>query len=283
MRPAALLCTLLLAALPLGGHAQSGMRIVSLMPSLTEDLFALGAGDEIVAVSAFTDRPAAARALPHVASSTSIDAEKIVALHPDLVVGIPFQAAMVAPLRRARLHVVLLPDDSFRDIYATLQELGTLVHRSAAAAALEHGMREQTAALERTVSRRRKPSVFVVLDVAPIYTVGKRSYINTLIEMAGGRNAARADLPYIRYSAEALLADQPDVLVVDPMVKLKSVENREPWRSLHAVQSGNVAQIPDTEALLSPGPRYNDGLRWLISVLRRVDGVRHSDNTSNHG
>lgn len=276
MRPLALLCALLLTAAAPAHH----MRIVSLMPSLTEDLFALGAGDDVVGVSEYTDRPAAARALPRVASSTSIDAEEIVALHPDLVVGIPFQAAMIAPLRRAHLRVALLRDDTFGDIFSTLDRLGALVHRPVQAAALENRMRVQTAQLERMVSRARRPRVFVVLDVAPIYTVGKRSYINTLIEMAGGRNAAHVDLAYARYSAEALLADQPDVIVVDPTVKLPSVENREPWRSLHAVQTGQVAEIPDTEALLSPGPRYNDGLRWLIGVLRRVPsrGLRQSAN-----
>ena len=261
------------------------MRIISLLPSLTEDLFALGAGAEVVGVSQFSDHPDAARAIPRVSSAQSIDAEKILALHPNLVVGIPSQAAMVAPLMRAHVNVVLLRDDSFDDIYASLRQLGALIGRSGAAATLEQRMRAETHQLLRRVPSGTRLTVFVVLDVTPIYTVGKKSYINRLIEMAGGRNAAKLDGAYARYSAETLLADQPDVLIVDPAVGFRSVEDREPWRSLYAVKAGHVAEIADADALLSPGPRYNDGLKWLIEVLRQVkdDGARHSDNPGSHG
>ena len=247
--------------------APATMRIVSLVPSLTEDLFALGAGNAIVGVSEFSNSPAAARSLPRVASSSSVDAERIVALHPNLVVGIPAQAAAVASLRRANLRVVLLPDDTIADIYATLERLGELVGRAQRAAQLTRRMHLETDALVRTVPPGRGPSVFVVLDVKPIYTVGNRSYIASLIAMAGGHNVAKIDAAYGRYSAEALLAAQPDVIVVDPMVGFHSVEREEPWRSLRAVRNKRVAQIPDPDTLLEPGPRYIEGLRWLIAVL----------------
>jgi len=202
-----------------------------------------------------------------------------VALHPDLVLGIPAQAAAVAPLIRAGLHVELLRDDSIEDIYTTLTRLGALVGREAKASALERAMRAET----RRLVRERvtwKPRVFVVLDVKPIYTVGARSYIATLILMAGGRNAATLNAAYGRYSPESLLAAQPDVIIVDRLVGFDSIKGEEPWRSLHAVKAGNVAEITEPDALLQPGPRYNAGLRWLIGVLRRArrTGFRHSDN-----
>lgn len=249
------------------------------MPSITEDLFALGAGEDVIGVSQFTDYPPAARNIARVASSSSVDAERVVALHPDLVLGIPAQAAAVAPLIRAGLHVELLPDDSIEDIYTTLARLGTLVGREGKAANLERNMRIETQRLRRDIVTW-KPSVFVVLDVKPIYTVGARSYIATLIEMAGGRNAARLTAAYGRYSPEALLATQPDVIVADRLVGFHSIEGEEPWRSLRAVKAGNVAEITEPDALLQPGPRYNQGLRWLIGVLRRArrTGFRHSDN-----
>lgn len=276
---------LILAALLLGAQpAPHSLRIVSLVPSLTEDLFSLGAGDNVVATSEFTGYPPAAKRLPHVASSSSVDAERIVALHPDLVVGIPSQAAAVAPLIRAHLHVELLRDDSIADIYSTLSRLGVLVGRTQQAASLEARMRKETARLERSVPRGRRPAVFVVLDVKPIYTAGRRSYLTTLVEMAGGRNVADLDAAYGRYSAEALLEAQPDVIVVDPLVGFASVAGEEPWRSLRAVQNGNVALIPDPDALLQPSPRYNEGLRWLIRALHRTTAtIRHSDNGGTHG
>jgi iron complex transport system substrate-binding protein len=270
-RFAAIVLAWVLTVYPLAAHAGPvAHRIVSLVPSLTEDLFALGVGDRVVGVSAYTDHPAAAKKLPEVASFSSIDAERILTLHPDLVVGIPSQAALVTPLERAKLHVVLFRDDTLGDIYATLDRLGTLVGRSRAANALVRRLRDETDRLERSARRKQRPSVFVVLDVAPIYTVGRGSYINALIRLAGGRNAAKLDGAYGRYSAEALLNLQPDVVIADPLVNLRSVIGREPWRSLRAVRHGDVAYIPDPGILLHPGPRYNEGLRWLIGVLRRV-------------
>ena len=260
-------------------------RIVSLIPSLTEDLFALGAGNRVVGVSEFSDFPDAAKRLPHVASFTSLDAERIVAMHPDLIVGDASQNALVEPLLRAKLRVRLFHEDSVGDIYAVLRELGTLLGLTARANALVQKMQTESSRLMQSVDRTHTPSVFVVLDVSPIYTVGKHSYINTMIEMAGGRNASGESAAYDRYSAEALLALQPDVIVVDPAVGLRAVEAREPWRSLHAIQRGNVAVIPDPGILLHPSPRYNQGLAWLIGVLRQVEdrGSRHSDNRGSQG
>ncbi|MBV8600473.1 MAG: ABC transporter substrate-binding protein [Candidatus Eremiobacteraeota bacterium] len=246
----------------------AALRIVSIIPSLTEDLFALGAGASVVAVSEFSDYPAAAKKLPRVATFSTLDAERIVELHPDLVVGIRAQAPIVGPLARAHLRVELFDDDTFADIFRTLRRLGALVGRAPQAAALERRLRDETARLRRDVDPKRKPSVFVVLGVAPIFTVGRRSYIATLIELAGGRNAARIDAAYDRYTAEALLAAQPDLIVADPEAGLRAVLDQEPWRSLSAVRRRHVADIENPGVLLRPGPRYNEGLRWLIREFR---------------
>jgi iron complex transport system substrate-binding protein len=245
-------------------------RVVSLIPSLTEDLFALGAGANVVGDSEYSDYPAAAKRLPRVASFTSVDAERIVALHPDLIVGDASQEALSQTLLRAKLRVELFHEDSVSEIYEVLRKLGRELGREPQANALVEQMRATSASLMQRVNRSHTPRVFVILDIAPIYTVGSRSYINKLIEMAGGQNAANLNETYGQYSAEAILALQPDIIVVDPAVGFQSVENREPWRSLHAVQRGNVAMIPDPGILLHPSPRYNMGLKWLIDVLARV-------------
>ena len=258
---------------PSPARAPAG-RIVSLMTSLTEDLFALGVGARVVAVSEYTDYPPAAKRLPRVASLSTLDAERIVALHPDLIVAIPSQSALVAPLLRAKLPVEILRDDTLDDIFTTIRRLGTLTGRTAEATALEERMRAETMRLERIVDRSYSPRVFVVLDVAPIYTVGRHSYISTLIEMAGGRNAVHIDAAYPRYSAEALLELQPDVIVADPLVGLRAVIEREPWHSLRAVKLGRLGYIDEPGILLHPSPRYNEGLRWLIDLFRRVKTTR---------
>ena len=243
-------------------------RIVSLIPSLTEDLFAIGAGAQVVGTSQFTDYPLAAARLPQVASFAAIDAEKIVGLHPDVVVGIPAQATQAADLRRAGLRVVLMNDDGYDDIFADLRTLGALSGHVREASALEARLRARTAQLVRAIPPGRPPRVFVVLQVTPIYTVGERSYIARLIALAGGRNAA-VDLPaaYGRYSAEALVALQPDVIVADHASGVSAVLDQSPWSSLRAVRAKRVYVIDDTDLLERPGPRYVEGLTWLIGRL----------------
>ncbi|HEX3465479.1 MAG TPA: helical backbone metal receptor [Candidatus Elarobacter sp.] len=249
-------------------------RIVSLVPSLTEDLFAVGAGAQVVGVSSYTDYPPEARRLPVVASFASLDAERIVALHPDLCVGIDAQARLSQDLQRAGLRIVLMKDDSYEDIFANLRRLGELSGHRAQANALVATLQARTARIVRAVNakrRARRPSVFVVLGVDPIFTVGRGSYIERLIDLAGGRNAS-ADVgqPYARYSAEALLARQPDLLVVDPDIPLSSVIAKPPWNALRAVASHHVYTLPDAAILERPGPRYNDGLSWLAGAIDRA-------------
>jgi iron complex transport system substrate-binding protein len=249
-------------------HVDAPRRIVSLIPSLTEDLFAIGAGSMVVGVSAYTDYPPAAKALPVVATFASADAERIVQLHPDVVVGISSQTAPAADVRKAGIRTVLLDDDGFDDIFRDIEALGLLTGRADEAHALSDRLRARTTALMRTVPKRaRTPRVFVVLGVGPIFTVGDASYVGKLITLAGGVNAARIHDAYGAYSAEALLAMQPDVLVADPTVQLQSVLDRPPWNALRAVREHRIAYLPDPAILERPGPRYNDGLAWLIGIL----------------
>ena len=256
------------AAATRSAHVDAPRRIVSLMPSLTEDLFAIGAGPMVVGTSQFTDYPPAARGLPVVANYSSADAERIVQLHPDVVVGISSQAAPAAGVRKTGIRTVLLDDNGFDDIFRNVEALGLLTGRVDEARALNDRLRARTTSLIRTVRKRpRPPSVFVVLGTGPIFTVGDASYIGKLIELAGGTNAAAIHDAYGAFSAEGLLAVQPDVLVADPTVQLQSVLDRPPWNALRAVREHRIAYLPDPAILERPGPRYNDGLAWLIRIL----------------
>ena len=237
------------------------------MPSLTEDLFAIGAGPQVVAVSQFTDYPPAAKKLPRVASFASLDAERIVRLHPDVIVAIPAQAALVANLRRAGLRVELLPDDSFDDLFADLQRLGVLSGHVREATNVAARLHARTAALVAGVPRGARPRTFVVLGVDPIFTVGDGSYIAHLIALAGGSDAATLHDAYARYSPEALLAAQPDAIVADRQSGFTAVRDRSPWTTLRAVRNGRAYVLDDADILERPGPRYNDGLAWLIARL----------------
>jgi iron complex transport system substrate-binding protein len=262
------------AAAPVHLNNRIPQRIVSLSPVTTEELFAVGAGDRVVGVSEFSDYPPQAKRLPTVNSFSSVATERVVELHPDLVLGIAAQRAATADLRRAGVRVVLLDDDSYASIFDDLETIGRLTGEAPRADGLVAHLRAQTTALLRTVPRRADPPrVFVVLGTDPIYTVGGGSYIDTLIRMAGGRNVA-GDVheAYVRFSPETLIARQPDALIVDPTVGLQTVLGRPPWSALRAVREHHVDMLPDAALLERPGPRYTAGLSWLIAALAKTPG-----------
>ncbi len=242
-------------------------RVVTLVPSFADDAYAVGAGSQLVAVSAYTDDPRA-KNLPRVADASSVDSEAILTLRPSVVIGIPAQVRLTDPLRRAGEPVVLLADDSYASIFQNLEAIGRLTGRERQARAVIARLRRETAALESRAKRfARRPSVFVVLGSGPIWTAGAQSYISKLIVLAGGTNAA-SDLPaaYGQYSAEALLRRQPDALVADSTLNLHAVLDREPWRSLRAVRLNHVYAV-NPDLVERPGPAYNDGVRWLEERL----------------
>ncbi|MDP9025413.1 MAG: ABC transporter substrate-binding protein, partial [Candidatus Eremiobacteraeota bacterium] len=158
---ALLSCALLwaCAAAPSGHtNAPAQRRFAVLVPSLAEDLFALGAGKRVIAVSKFTE--IAPQSVPRVADFQSVDTEKIVALHPDAVLGIPAQARLLEPLRHAGLRVDLVRDDTFDDIFSDIKILGSLAGTDAAARAEVTRLRAETSrqqSLTKTFTRR--PSV----------------------------------------------------------------------------------------------------------------------------
>ncbi len=261
-------------------------RLVALMPAMGDDLFAIGAGSQVVGVSRFTEDNPAAKNLPLVADFQSVDVEKIVALHPDVVVGDPSQAALVAPLRRAGIRVVLLGDDSYEDIFTNLRILGDLSGRRTQANALILRLQRETEQLRARARRfAYHPRVFFALGTGPIWTAGPGSYLATLLGFVGARNAA-ADLcvPWGEYSEEALLRAQPDAIVADYETPLRDVLTREPWRSLRAVREGHVFLVENRrvdDALFRPGPNYNEGLRWLIERLSPLSTSKTPNARSN--
>ena len=249
--------------------APAERRFVVLVPSLAEDLFAIGAGSRVVGVSQFTD--VAPPSIPRVADFQSVATERIVALHPDVVVALPSQDRMLQPLRHAGMNVELIPDDTYDDIFTDIRTLGDLSGRNAEAQDEIAKLKSQTAQLQLLAQTfHRRPSVFFALGTGPIWTAGPESYIGHLIELAGGTDAAQISQPWGQYSEEALVRAQPDAIFSANEVHLRAVLSSEPWRSLHAVREGHVFTITDStivNALYRPGPRYNEGLRWLIERL----------------
>lgn len=246
-------------------------RIVVLMPSFAEDLVAIGAAHQIVGVSSGTEDIPAVRHVPTVATFSSVDVERIVAVRPDVIVAIPAQMRFLAPLQRLGIDVEQLPDDTYADIFTDLGDLGRISGHTAAARHEITRLQATTAALRaREHYRTSRPTVFFVIGTQPIWTASAGSYIGTLIGLAGGRDVARLSVPYSEFSAEALLRMQPDAIVTDSTTHIGDMLQREPWRSLDAVRQHHVFVIADASLIERPGPRYVKGLAWLITQFNSI-------------
>jgi iron complex transport system substrate-binding protein len=267
---------LALAALAAGGVAAGAEgpareRIVSVAPNLTELLFAAGAADQIVGVSAYSDYPEAARALPQIGDAFRLDYERIVALAPTVAVvwesGTP--AGVGERLEGLGIRVVGIPTRKLDDIATGLLTLGALARTGPVARHAAAEFRRRIHELRTRYRDRPAIRVFVQIDGAPLYTIGGAHLITEIVELCGGINV------FADATALALPVDLESVLARAPQVIL-SLDDADPaafWSRfdrLEAVGRGNVYRAP-ADALARPSPRLAEG---AADVCARLDEAR---------
>lgn len=256
---------------------QPAQQIVSLAPSITEILFAIGAGDQVVGRDDFSNYPEAAVSLPSIGGNFGeLNTEAIVALQPDLVLAAELTTQeQVQALQDLGLTVFLLANPvEMEGMYDMLGIAAQLTGREAETEALVASLQERVAAVEETISSAEStPVIFYELDStdpsAP-WTAGPGTFIDTLITMAGGENlGASFDGAWVQVSSEELLSKNPDVIVLGDAVwgvTVESVEARAGWEGIAAVQNGQI--FPFNDDLASrPGPRLVDGLEELAKLI----------------
>lgn len=245
-------------------------RIVSLAPSLTEIVYAIGAGGALVGDTSTDDYPAPAKLLPHVADlANNVDLERLAALRPTVVLALHDQEREGSAIAsHIGVPIVYLPNRRLRDLRADILGAGRAAHRSEAAKKVADRIDRELQSIARHHAGAR-PRVFFLLGL-PGYTAGRDSFITDAIEIAGGVNVAGSVAqPYPNVSAESLLKTDPDVLLVARESHFTSdVRSTEPWRSLRAVREGRVIEPPDDSLLERNGPRLVQGVRWLAQALR---------------
>jgi len=252
--------------------AKAPARIVSLAPSVTETLFAIGAGSQVVGVTQFCDFPPEAAQKPTVGYANP-NVESLVALQPDLIIA-PQQFLkfdLLGKLEQLKIPVFILADRSVEDIFSHIQTLGRMLDRSTEAVALGMDLRQEIARLKARTQGQPPVRVLYVLNSQPLITVGPGSFIDQLIGLAGGVNiAAKSAMPYPRLSMEVVLQEDPEVLVF-PIGKAEGISESEQqawrqWTTLTAVKQGRLRQIP-ADLLNRPGPRIGKGLELLADLL----------------
>jgi iron complex transport system substrate-binding protein len=259
------------AAASAASAAPARERIVSVAPNLTELLFAAGAADQVVGVSAYSDYPEAARSLPRIGDAFRLDYERIVALAPTLAVvwesGTP--AGVKERLEGLGIRVVGIPTRELDDVATGLLTVGTLARTETVASTAAMEFRRRIRELRTRYRDRPKIRVFVQIDGAPLYTVGGAHLITEIVELCGGTNV------FADATALALPVDLESVLARAPQVIL-SLDDADPvafWARfdrLEAVALGNVYRAP-ADALARPSPRIADG---AADVCERLDEAR---------
>ncbi|MFN8384374.1 MAG: cobalamin-binding protein [Anaerolineales bacterium] len=257
----------------LDGPAQ---HIISLAPSNTEILFAIGAGDQMVGRDAYSDYPAEVSAVTDIGDTYSdLDTELIVSLKPDLILAAEINTQeQVKALEDLGLTVYYLKNPTtLEGMYQNLEIVAQLTGHEADAAALTDSLKSRVAVIDNALAPiSARPSVFYEIDgtdPAKPYTAGKGTFITLLIERAGGTNIAADIDGYPQLSLEQVVAADPSFIILGDSafgVTAELVSTRPGWENLSAVKSKQI--LPFDDNLLSrPGPRMVDGLEALVAIL----------------
>jgi ABC-type Fe3+-hydroxamate transport system substrate-binding protein len=232
-------------------------RVVCLMPNVTDSVFALGAADDVVAVSDYTTYPPEAKRKPSVGSLIKPSIETIVSLHPDLVLGtqIPTSLETAAQLQALGIPVFFVNPHGLAGILRSIDSLGAALDREPQAASLHASLSRRIAAVRARVKGKPEPKVLVPVWYDPIVTVGKGAFITEIVETAGGESVT-GDLPseWPQVSLEMILQRKPDALVLlrGGKVSLDALASRPGWSTLEAVRKRKVYYVD--EGIQEPSP-----------------------------
>jgi iron complex transport system substrate-binding protein len=271
----------LLAAVALTAAAQQpARRIVSLVPAVTEMLFAIGAGSQVAAVSSYDEFPPEVKSLPQAGALLDPDVERILALRPDLVISYGSQTDLQRQLDRAHVPVFSYRHAGLDGMFQTIRALGAASGRQAESERLARSIQGQLDAIRARVRGRPRPRTLLVFERDPmtlrgLYASGGRGFLHEMLEIAGGTNAfADVDREAVQSSQETLLARAPDVIIEVRASGLRAAaavesDDRKAWAalgSIPAVRDGRIYVLRG-DYLVVPGPRVGQGTEAFARAL----------------
>jgi iron complex transport system substrate-binding protein len=245
--------------------AREPRRIISLAPSVTEMLFAIGLGDRLVGVTSFCDYPPEASKIEKVGDTLKPSLEKIAALRPDLVIISTSSQleGLFGKLEELGIPVYVSNPRSLEGILSSIEKVGEVAGAAAKARSLTSEMRVRIQAVRARVAALTRPRVLIILSAQPLITAGGNTFVNDLISVAGGISISsdqKEDYP--QYSLESALARRPEVIFLQA--------GREPLperlKQTPAFAAGRVFHIDDA-LILRPGPRIVEGLEQMAAKL----------------
>jgi iron complex transport system substrate-binding protein len=232
-------------------------RIICLVPSITDSVFTLGAGDDVVAISDYVQFPAEARKKPSVGSISNPSMEAILSLHPDLVLGMPQanQQSVLDQLQHLNIPVYLVDPHGIAGILRSITSLGQATNREVQANAVVSGLTQRIAAVRASVEGKPVIRVFMPVSYDPVITIGKGAFISELIAVAGGRSITDdINQEWPQVSMETVVARAPVALLMmrGGKTTIDSLKDRPGWSVLPAVRMDRVYYVDKRVNFPSP-------------------------------
>lgn len=245
------------------------LRIVSLSPTYTEVIFALGAGERLVGRTDYCDFPADAAKVTSVGSMTKPSVEKIVELKPDVILVSFMAKEMVDKIEQTGAKVVQMPSgDSIEGSYKNMTEIGKVLNANEAASKLIENIKTEIASISEKVKGLEPVTAYYVAGFGQSgdYTAGPNTFMNDLIIAAGGDNAGK-DAEGWNYTAEKLLEKDPHFLIIGSMAKMtETFKTTEPYKNLTAVKENRLMEIDDN-LISREGPRMAEGVLLMAKIF----------------
>jgi len=259
----------------LAGTVPAKARYISIAPSTTEILFALGLDEEIIGVSSYCNYPEEAKTKNKVGDFSRPNIEEILSLRPDYIfcTGLE-QASVVVELRRLDLKVYVVDPANTKELLGSIREIGKITGKEKEAESLIKNMEaeiEKVTSQVKSIPFNKRPKVFIEIWNEPLMTAGKGSFIDELLTLAGGINiASDARQAYSIFSAEEVIKRNPDCIILTYMTRerpLKLIGERFGWKEISAVENNRLYNDINSDILLRPGPRIVEGLKEIYKRL----------------
>jgi iron complex transport system substrate-binding protein len=253
------------------------LRIVSLAPSITETLFALGLSDRIVGVTDYCDYPEAAKLKPRVSSFTTPNTEKLISVEPDIIFADSIHEKTVVPaLEKLNLTVVVFSATSVDALLNDVQLMGQITNTNQEASVLTTGMKARISAVTDKTDKlpdSSRPLLVYIIWHDPIWTMGRNTVINDLFNYAGGSNIYAGEFEKQRIvSIESIITSNPQIIIVSGMGSsgdkvFDAIKKEERLRTTKAFINNRIYKISDSNIIERPGPRVVEGLEELAKLL----------------
>jgi iron complex transport system substrate-binding protein len=268
------LIVLAIIALAISLQAES-KRIISVIPSTTEMLFAMGAGSRVIAIGSYDSYPPEAQTLPRVGALIDPNVEQILQMRPDLVVVYGTQTELKRRLDRANIAYYSYSHRGLPDIFSTIRALSTRVGVGPAGEALASRLERQLADIRARVANRPRPKTLLVFEREPgllrnIDASGGDGFLHDMVELAGGADVL-ADIhrQSVQMSTEMVLARAPEVIIELRYSKKDASDDMSAWNRLGAVPAvkNHRVILMVGEEFVVPGPRVAEATRRMAAAL----------------